>query len=103
MIFLTVIIVFIIDLSGFIDSLKKGLSYLLTKGRIVKSDYSLKPFDCSLCMTFWCGIIYFLIIGKFTLLNLLYISLCSFFTPVIKDILYFLRDSFIKILSKWTD
>lgn len=103
MIFLTVIIVFIIDLSGFIDSLKRGLSYLLTKGRIIKSDYSLKPFDCSLCMTFWCGIVYFLIIGKLSLLSIMYVSLCSFFTPVIKDILYFLRDSFIKILSKWTD
>lgn len=103
MILIAFILVFIIDISGFITSLKKAISYLLTKGRIVKDNYSLKPFDCSLCMTFWVGCIYYLVIGDFTLLNLAYICLCSFLTPSIKDILYSLQDILTKLLQKWTD
>jgi hypothetical protein len=55
------ICVLVIDISGFIDSIKYGLSYLLTKGKIPTTDYRLKPIDCSLCATFWCGLIYVLV------------------------------------------
>ena len=60
---ISVICVLIIDLSGFIDSLKYGLSKLLTKNKLASIDYRLKPIDCSLCMSFWISLIYILCIG----------------------------------------
>ena len=52
------ICVLIIDISGFIDSVKWGVSKWLTKGKIQTTDYRIKPFDCSLCMTWWSCLIY---------------------------------------------
>ena len=63
---ISAIVVFIVDISGAVDSLKSGLKRILTKGVMKDSDYSLKPIDCSLCMTFWSGIIYLLCTGNFT-------------------------------------
>ena len=63
---ITAIVVFIVDISGAVDSLKSGLKWILTKGKMKNSDYQLKPLDCSLCMTFWSGIIYLLITNNFT-------------------------------------
>lgn len=100
LLFITLIIVFIIDLSGVTFSIKRLISFLVTKGKIIKDDYSIKPFDCSLCMTFWCGIIYTICLNQFTLFNLLIICLLAFFTPILKDILYLLKDIFISLITK---
>lgn len=64
---IALICVFIVDISGAIDSLKSGLKWLLTKGKMKDSNYRLKPIDCSLCCTFWASMIYLLVIGQFTL------------------------------------
>lgn len=91
------IVVFIVDISGAVDSLKSGLKWILTKGKMKNSDYQLKPLDCSLCMTFWSGIIYLLITNNFTLPYLAFVCLLACFTGVIKTSILLVEDILIKI------
>ena len=97
---LTCIIVFIIDLSGFVDEMVKRLYYKYIK----VGDYhtlipKLKPLTCSLCLSFWAGLIYLLITSQFTVLMLGYVCLLSFLTPIIGDILVMIKDVINKIIN----
>lgn len=60
------IVVFIIDVSGIVDSIKHTIWKWLFKDREYRW-FSLKPFDCSLCMSFWMGLIYLLCVGQFNI------------------------------------
>lgn len=91
-----VIVVFIVDISGAIDSLKSGLKWLLTKGKMNSSNYILKPFDCSLCMTWWCSLIYLLCVGKFTIPYIAFAAFQCSFCAQIKDTIYMLGDLYTK-------
>ena len=92
--------VLIIDLSGIITDLKLLISKWLTKDKIATTNFRIKPFDCSFCMTFWTGLIYTLVIGQFTLVNLLIILLLAFFTEPIKQSLLLIKDLLIKMIDK---
>lgn len=96
---ITAIIVFIIDISGFIQEMeeiiRKHFFPQLPKGTI----HIPKPFSCSLCLTFWTGILY-LIFTKFSIALLAYVSLLAFLTPVIADILMGIKDLLVRITSK---
>lgn len=96
---IAVIIVVIIDISGFSDSLKSGLKRLLTGGRMSDPYYSLKPFDCSFCMTWWTGLIWLLVIHNVTLWMLAYLLLICVMTPVIKDVIILIRETMLKIIK----
>lgn len=96
---ITAIIVFIVDISGIVLVMKKKLWKWLYEKIPYKLDWSIKPFDCSLCLTFWIGIIYFLVIGQFSILMLGYICLLSYLTPVIQEILLLLKDLLIRLLK----
>lgn len=85
---LAVIIIIIVDISGFIDSIKSGISFLITKGKIVKSDYRLMPFDCSFCMIFWAGLIYLIITENLSLLTITLVLLLSVLSGTIKEFLF---------------
>ena len=100
LLFIQLIIVFIIDLSGFVDTVKSKLSSILTKGKIKSADYRIRPFDCSLCMTFWSGLIYLLCIQQFTLPLIAFVCLLSITTTLSKDIFYTLSDLITRILKK---
>lgn len=100
LLFIQLILVFIIDISGFVETIKSKLSSFLTKGVIASTDYRIRPFDCSLCMMFWSGIIYLLFTHQFTFPLIAYVCLLSATTPLIKDIYYTLYDFIIKILKK---
>lgn len=95
------ICVFIIDYSGIIDTLDKGLT------KVFKSRVPLhipKPFSCSLCSTWWAGLIYLLIISKLNLLNIAILGLVCTLTPEMLSIIYFIKDLINKIfdmLEKW--
>lgn len=105
-ILIAVIVVFIVDISGAVDSLKSGIKWLLTKGAMSGCDYRLKPLDCSLCMTFWSGLLYLLIVGKFTLLYIAVVCLVACFSNLIKSSILLIEDivnKIIKIIYKWID
>lgn len=96
---IAVIIVVIIDISGFTYSLKSGLKKVLTKGRMSDPYYSLKPLDCSFCMTFWTGLIWLLVTHNVTLWMLAYLLLICVMTPVIKDVIILIRETMLKIIK----
>lgn len=72
------IIVYIIDISGVIEEIKKYLFKLIKGKNVEYYGYSLKPFDCSLCMTFWIIIIYLIYNNISIIESIFYGTLYSF-------------------------
>lgn len=94
------IIVFIIDLSGAVDSFKLFISNILTKGKIQTTNYDLKPFTCSLCMTHWLGLLYLILTSQFTFGSYGLVCLLAFLTPVTSSILLYCKDLIIYVINK---
>lgn len=97
--FIAVICVVIIDISGFTDSWKSLLKRILTKGRFSEPNYSLKPFDCSFCITWWTGVVYMLITHSMSLWMTAYLLGICVMTPVIRDIIILIRETLLKIIK----
>lgn len=73
--------VIVIDVLGFIDSLNPILSKLLGfKVRIGK------PFSCSTCMTWWTGLAYLIIAGKFSFVWIAVLLCIAASTPQIENL-----------------
>ena len=103
---LTVIVCFVVDISGFIDTIKNIIWKWVFNGKREYREFRLKPLDCSLCMTFWIGLIWVTIHG-FTLINLFFVTvfaaLAEDITGFIKIIEYLLnkvRDEIVLCLQK---
>lgn len=103
-ILLATIIVFIVDLSGAIEHLVKPIvKYFLHIPP--HKDITLPLIECSLCVTWWIGLIYVCIVSianSFTNQFLILVSvlaLVSFLTPVIKDILVLIKDLIIRFIE----
>ena len=103
MILIQVIVVIIIDDSGFVDTMKEKLSRLLTKNKMTTSNFRLRPFDCSYCMQFWANMIYIIITHHFTIPYIAFTLLLSSYTRLTKDILDTIRDLITKVLQKIND
>lgn len=85
---LAVVVTYIVDISGIIDSLKWALGRWLniTVGRI-------KPFDCSLCMTWWVGLAYIIIVGECNLYTILCVAMVSALSAQIGQGITLLREA----------
>ena len=91
-----IISVIVIDISGFVHSIKAAIGKYLV---ISPNSFRIKPFDCSFCMTFWVSVIYLLVVGRFTLVNIaIGLLLCCLTTPL-KNLVMSVRDK----LTKWMD
>lgn len=86
---ITLAVVHLIDLSGFIHTIKRTILKLLGRP---PQDFSIKPFDCSYCMTHHISVIYLLCIHQLTLINYVIILSLAFTTPVIRDLMIYFRD-----------
>lgn len=82
----TIVIVFVVDLSGFTQSWKAWLEKR-THYRIG----SVKPFDCSLCLSWWIGLLLVYIAG-FDLRTLAFVCLCSLLTKPLRLIVQLALD-----------
>ena len=100
LILIQLIIVYIIDLSGAVESFKLFISKYLTKNKIVTTNFSIKPFDCSLCSTWWIGLIYLLICHSFTIPYIALVALLSYLTPLSSSILLLIKDLAIFLINK---
>ena len=92
---IAVIWVFILDLSGIIDEMENGLAKWLN----VKKVHIPKPFSCSLCMTWWTGLIYLLVLNRCTLGGVAILAIACFCTPVIMNALALFRELLDKVLE----
>ena len=89
---LQIIICFIIDLSGIIQSIESGL------GRWLKCKITIpRPFSCSLCMGWWLGLLFIIITGHFTLPYIAIVAGFSFFSKNITGFIRWVSDLLIKI------
>lgn len=84
---LAVVVIYIVDISGITDSIKWALGRWLNikVGRI-------KPFDCSLCMTWWVGLIYIIAAGEFSIYTLLCVAMVSALSTPIGNIITLMRE-----------
>ena len=98
MILIVVFTVSVIDLSGIITSLKKGLAKWLNIGDYTK--INLPVIQCSLCMSFHIQWIYLLIVGHFTIGYLTLAIILSLFTPQIGDFITLVKEIITNITDK---
>ena len=91
-----IISVLVIDISGCVHSIKAAIGKYLG---ISPNSFRIKPFDCSFCMTFWVSVIYLLVVGRFTLVNIAVVLLLCCLTTPLKNLVMSVRDK----LTKWMD
>lgn len=93
-----VITIYIVDLSGFTETLLKVISAY--KGRKITE---LKPFSCSLCMVWWVCLAFLLMSAKLSLPMVAFIALLSFLSAPIGQLLILIREAFLKVITKLMD
>lgn len=101
LIFLAILAVYLCDLSGISDTIKTAVSRFV--GKPIKT---LPPFDCSLCSAWWLQFFYLICVGEFTIANLAIISLISFATYPLGQLLILIRETLlaiIRVLQKQID
>jgi hypothetical protein len=87
------LIVVLIFLSGFIDSVDEAIS------KRFRFHHLPKPFSCCLCSTFWTSVIYLLFTKEFTLLTLLYALVSATLTEVTTPLITLIKNLFLKIIE----
>lgn len=103
-------IVIITDFTDFSDTAKRFFCWVLTRGKVSTSDYVFHLLDCSLCQTFWIGVLYVMIMLIMGYISAKYLILCIFlcllnayFTNVYVLILQTVKNTFIYFFKKIND
>ena len=81
MLIIACIVCFVIDVSGFVQSMKRLYLRL-----------SWKPFDCSLCSTWWSCLLYIIITGRFTLIYILVAAMLATVSSNISGFMLCIKD-----------
>lgn len=103
-------IVIITDFTDFSDTAKRFFCWVLTRGKVSTSDYVFHLLDCSLCQTFWLGVLYIIIMlimgyisAKYLILWIFLCLLNAYLTNVYVLILQTVKNTFIYFLKKIND
>lgn len=96
---ISIIWVLILDLSGFARTIDKTLYKIFYRGRPYREDAHFKPFDCSLCMSWWSGLLYLLITRTLSLFNIAILLFFAWSTTMEKDIFILIKDIVTKLLD----
>ena len=88
--------VFIIDYSGAVEELLTPLVKKLTKSRI---GHIGKPWSCSLCTTFWVGLLYIVIAGLPFCQYIWIVALLAALTPLTYAAINFVKDLGFKVFE----
>lgn len=88
--------VIVIDISGFVEGIKNSIKKWLN----VKGDITLKPFDCSLCSTFWLSIVYLIIHNTLTIPSVTLSLFIAILTPQINHLLRTIQDTLTNLINK---
>lgn len=91
-VFIQIIVCYVIDLSGVIQSIETGLSKWLHFRCVIP-----KPFSCSLCSGWWINLIYLIVVHQFTLPYIVFVAIISFFSKNISGLLFFFQELLVKI------
>lgn len=93
MLIITCIVCFVIDVSGFVQSMKR--LYLRRFWKMKNPDISSlswKPFDCSLCSTWWSCLLYIIITGHFTFIYILVAAMLAMVSSNISGFMLCIKD-----------
>lgn len=71
---ITAIVCFGIDCTDFMDAVKRPLGRWL---KVRPENITLKPFDCSLCSSWWCCLLWLLFTHQFTLEGVALSAACA--------------------------
>lgn len=91
--------VFAIDYCGFLGEIERYLGVFLKSKLPLKIP---KPFSCSLCMSFWVGLIYLLVINELSFISFLVLILFCANTKNILHGIYTIQD-FIECILNYFD
>ena len=94
-ILVALVTIYIVDLSGFTETLLKVISAY--KGRKITE---LKPFSCSLCMVWWVCLIYAAIVGNLTIPVVALIAFLSLLSVPFGQLLILIREAILKVINK---
>ena len=94
LILLSLITIYIVDLSGFTDTWLKALSAY--KGRKISQ---LKPFSCSLCMVWWVCLAFLLMSAKLSLPMVAFSALLSLLSVPIGQLIMLIREAILKAIN----
>lgn len=97
-----VTVIFGIEGSGFVLSMKRKIWRWCYRGMPYRDTFSLRPFDCVLCATFWAGAIYLTIIG-WSWSRLLALVLLSWNADIIYSIIRLVRDTVTILMNRVYD
>ncbi len=97
--FISLIVSYCIDISDGWNGISSMISGWLTKGKI-KKPFDLRPFSCSLCASWWCMLIYLIVMHQFTLGYIVLAAVFSYFTNVYPTIFHFVESFIYKIFSE---
>lgn len=95
---LSTICVMVTDISGFFDYFEEWL------GKKLKAKVQLKILECSLCQTWWLGLLYLIITNQVHIYSIAYTLFIAVQTPIILDTIYLSRDlvgKAINIINKY--
>lgn len=95
MLFITIIVCFIVDCSGVMTDIRRMVANVIKKHTGLPIDYKalkLKPIGCSLCMTWWCCLIYIIVTHNFTLAYVCAAAIYSLVSSNISGFLMVFKD-----------
>lgn len=94
------VVVFIVDLSGFTDTILRSVSRFTTRHGY-PAVKSLRPFTCSLCMTWWTGLAWAAIVGQFSLPVVAYIAALAFLSVTLRELFIFVSETLTNAIAKF--
>lgn len=97
---ITIILVYIIDISGAPEDLFKPLIRMLFK-MPKTTNIRIGPAECSKCATIWIGLLYLLLTHSFTITNIAIVCGFSFITLHIRGLILYIREFLIWIENKF--
>lgn len=102
LILITLICCFFVN-SGAAETLKRVVWWVICKGKPYQERFTLKPFDCELCLSWWSCIGYLLIIDELTLTTIATSALCAWCTPIVVDVVRLVNGFPNWVISKLDD
>ena len=96
LILVALVTIYIVDISGFTESWRDALARWLH----ISSLRPIKPFDCSLCMTWWVCIIYSVCTGDISLRTIAFSALLSHLSNTISQAMILIREWILWTINK---
>lgn len=80
------------------DFLFKPIWKMMSK--LPYNGWGFKPFSCSLCMSWWAGLLYIIITHHLTLLYIMIVLLMAVFNFTINDLIVLIKEYWSKLMDK---